>query len=26
VVPAARIAEHYHAATADADRPEPERG
>jgi hypothetical protein len=26
VVPAARIIEHYHAATADADRPEPERG
>jgi hypothetical protein len=26
VVPAARIVERYHAATAEADRPEPERG
>ena len=26
VAPAARIVERYHAATADADRPEPERG
>jgi hypothetical protein len=26
VVPAVRIAKCYHAATADADRPEPERG
>jgi hypothetical protein len=26
VVPATQIVEHYHAATADADRPEPERG
>ena len=26
VVPAVRIVERYHAATAEADRPEPERG